>query len=107
MPYKDPERQRAAKAESARRHRAAGVEPRRGTRPPLLSGEVRVETARDVLAVLEAQVAAVLGDEELGTAERARVIATLAGVALRAIEAGDLAARVEALERVLRGREAE
>jgi hypothetical protein len=41
-----------------------------------------------------------------GTAERARTIATLAGVALRAIEAGELAARVEALESVLRGREA-
>ncbi len=44
---------------------------------------------------------AVLEDEELGTAERARLTATLAGVALRAIEAADLAGRVEALEHVL------
>jgi hypothetical protein len=106
MPYKDPERQRLAKAEHARRRRAAGVEPRRGTLDPLLSGDVRLATARDVLTVIEGQIAAVLGDEELGTAERARVIATLSGVALRAIEAGDLAGRLEALERHLQGRAA-
>jgi hypothetical protein len=80
----------------------SGVEPKRGT--PLVSGEVRVATARDVLGVIEGQVAAVLGDGELGTAERARVCATLAGVALRAIEQADLAARVEALERALGAR---
>jgi hypothetical protein len=104
MPYRDPERQRAAKREHARRKRAAGVEPKRGTRTPLVSGEVRIETARDVLGVIESQVAAVLGDEELGTAERARTVATLCGCALRAIEAADLAARVEALERALEAR---
>ena len=102
MPYKNPDRQRAAKAEHARRKRAAGVEPKRGT--PLVSDEIRIATARDVLGVIEGQVAAVLGDGELGTAERARVGATLAGVALRAIEAADLAARVEALERALGAR---
>jgi hypothetical protein len=53
-----------------------------------VSGEIRIATARDVLGVIEGQVAAVLGDGELGTAERARVCATLAGVALeRALEA--------------------
>jgi hypothetical protein len=104
MPYKNPERQRAAKAEHARRQRAGGVEPKRGT--PLVSGEVRLATARDVLTVIEGQVAAVLGDETLGTAERARVCATLCGVALRAIEGGDLAARIEALERHLEARAA-
>ena len=101
MPYKDPQRQRAAKAEHARRKRAAGVESKRGTHQPLLSGQVRLATARDVLALLQSQVEAVLGDDELGSAERARVITLLAGTALRAIEAGDLAARLEALERAL------
>jgi hypothetical protein len=104
MPYKNPDRQRAAKREHARRKRAGGVEPKRGT--PLLSGDVRIATARDVLGVIEGQVAAVLDDGELGTAERARTIATLSGVALRAIEAADLAARVEALERALEARPA-
>jgi hypothetical protein len=102
MPYKNPDRQRAAKAEHARRKRVAGVEPKRGT--PLVSGEIRIATARDVLGVIEGQVAAVLSDGELGTAERARTAATLCGVALRAIEAADLAARVEALERALEAR---
>jgi hypothetical protein len=48
---------------------------------------VRIATARDVLGMIEGQVAAVLADGELGTAERARTIATLSGVALRAIGA--------------------
>jgi hypothetical protein len=107
MPYKNPDRQRAAKREHARRTRAASVEPTRGTgRRPLVSGEVRLGTARDVLGVIEGQVAAVLADTELGTTERARTAATLCGVALRAIEQADLAARVEALERALEARPA-
>jgi hypothetical protein len=70
----------------------------------LLPADVRIETARDVLAVLECQVRAVLADEALGTVERARVVATLAGASLRAIEAADLAGRVEAIENVLGAR---
>jgi hypothetical protein len=102
VPYRDPDRQRAAKAESARRARSGTP---RGTRP-LVSGELRITTARDVLAVIDGQVDAVLGDDALGTAERARVLATLCGCALRSIEAADLAARVEALERALESRRA-
>jgi hypothetical protein len=67
---------------------------------------VRVATAKDVLTIIESQIVEVLADGELGTAERARTIATLAGVALRAIEQADLAARVEALERALEARPA-
>ena len=104
MPYANPDRQREANAEHMRRRRASGVEPSRGTLAPLLSTDVRVETARDVLAVLEGQTRAGLADEALGTAETARVIATLAGVSLRAIEAADLASRVEAIEDVLNDR---
>ena len=56
---------------------------------PLIS-EVRLATAKDVLAVIESQIEAVLADAKLGTAERARRAATLCGIALRAIEAGEL-----------------
>jgi hypothetical protein len=101
MPYSDPARQRAAKAEHARRKRAAHVEPKRGTLRPLLDEPTRLRSAEDVLAVIEGQVAAVVEDEVLGTAERARTVATLAGVALRAVEAANLAARIEAIEAVL------
>ncbi len=100
MPYSDPDMQRAAKREHMRRRRASGTE--RGALGPLVAGEPRLRRAADVLAVLDAQVSAVLGAAELGTAERARLIATLAGVSLRAIEASDLAARLEAVEQVLR-----
>jgi hypothetical protein len=80
----------------------------RGTGGPLLDGEIRVRRAADVLGLLDGQVAAVLADAQLATGERARLIVGLAGAALRAIEAADLAGRVAALERVLadRGRDA-
>jgi hypothetical protein len=48
--------------------------------------------------VIKGEIAAVLADDELGTAERARVVATLSGVALRAIESGDPAGRLDRLE---------
>ena len=100
MPYADPDMQRVANREHMRRRRASR------TLGPLVTGELRLRKAADVLAVLDNQVAAVLDDEALSTAERARLIATLAGVALRAIEASDLAARLEAVEHVLRARTA-
>jgi hypothetical protein len=106
MPYKDKSRQRAAQAEHARRKRATSVEPSRRTLGPLPSGEARLATAKDVLVVIESQIEAVLDDEQLGTAERARTAGTLCGIALRAIEQADLAARVEALERALEARRA-
>jgi hypothetical protein len=82
------------------------LEPKRGTRTPLVSSEVRLETARDVLSAIERELGEVVGDGELGTAERARTVATLCGVALRAIEQAELAGRVEALERALEARPA-
>jgi hypothetical protein len=106
VPYKDLDRQRAAQAEHARRKRAAGIEPCRRTLAPLLDGDTRLRTAQDVLAVIESQIEAVLADGDLGTAERARTAATLCGIALRAIEQADLAARVESLERALEARRA-
>jgi hypothetical protein len=59
-----------------------------------------------VLTVIEVEVAAVLPEEDLGTAERARTITSLAGMALRAIESANIVARVEALERALEARRA-
>ena len=64
----------------------------------------RLKTAADVIGLLEEQIAAVRDEPEASTLEKARCIGYLAGISLRAIEAGDLAARLEALEAILKER---
>jgi hypothetical protein len=102
MAYKDPNQQRAYKREWARMRRAGERGTPGGTQLPL---EFRLRTAQDILALLEEQVKAVRGDSEAGTLEKARTIGYLAGIALKAVETADLAARLEALEAVLKGRD--
>jgi hypothetical protein len=100
MPYKDPEARRT--------YDTAYKQLRRGGGPalsnPLVPPEVRLQTARDVLALLAEQVNAVQAAPDADPLEKARVVGFLAGVALRAIEAGDQQARLEALERTLKMR---
>lgn len=94
MPYKDPESRRAYQRE---RNRLRG----RGSLSPVtlpLPTPFRLKTAQDAVAVLEQQMGAVVADTEAGTLEKARVIGYLVGVSLKAIEQGDLAARLEKLE---------
>lgn len=101
MAYKDPEKQRRAKRESARRCRAARI----GTRvEPTVPVPLRLETARDVLELVAEEIRNVKADAELKTGERARTVGYLATIMLKAIEAADMAGRVEALERVLLSR---
>jgi hypothetical protein len=105
VPYADPEERRAYQREYKRGARAAdGSNPPSTPRLTLLPEGFRLKAAADVLALLEEQVEAVRADETAGTLERARCIGYLAGVSLRAIEAGQLAARLEALERALANR---
>lgn len=66
---------------------------------------VHLKTVADVLALLEEQVEAVRGDDEAGPLQRARIVGYLAGIALRAIETGNLAVRIEMLEMVLKQRD--
>jgi P27 family predicted phage terminase small subunit len=61
-------------------------------------------TAADVRDFLKEQVDAVMNDPELTTLEKARCVASLGRVTLQAIEDGDTAARLEALEAVLKAR---
>jgi len=96
MPYKNPEKQRAAVREAQRRRRAGERKARRETLPEL--AELRYQTARDVLELLSSQVQAVESDADLGTVERARCIGYLAGLLLRAVEQGDLEDRLAQLE---------
>jgi hypothetical protein len=63
---------------------------------------VAFDTPADVVAVIAEQVNAVRADPWADPAEKARTLGFLAGVALRAMEAKDLAARLEAVERVLK-----
>jgi hypothetical protein len=64
----------------------------------------RIQTAQDVIALLQEQIQAVRADREASTLEKARMIGHLARLALKAIEAGNVVARLEALEAVLKQR---
>ena len=99
MPYADPDRARDYQREYRRTRRAGDSCTSRCTSP--LPLPFRLQTAADVLALIEEQVEAVRSEAEAGTLEKARTVGFLAGVALKAIEAGNLAARVEMLEAVL------
>lgn len=102
MPYKDPEKRRASVREAVRRRQAAEPKPR--TKPLPALTELQYATARDVLGLLNGQISAVDGDAEAGTLEKARCIGYLASLLLRAIETGDLAERLAALEKLIEER---
>lgn len=103
MPYKDPADRRAYDADYKRLRRAGCPT----LSSPLVPPEVRLQTARDVLQLLADQVNAVRAAAEADPLDKARTIGFLAGIALRAIEAGDQQARIEALERALKVRATE
>jgi hypothetical protein len=63
-----------------------------------------LQDARDVVHLVHEQVEAVRADGTATALERARVIGYLAAIARKAIETGNLAARLEMLEAVLRQR---
>jgi len=59
-------------------------------------GDIALQTAGDILGLLEREINAVLRLEP--GHRRARTIGYLAGIGLRALETSELAARIEALE---------
>ena len=101
MPYRDPDDRRTYDRERKRLERVGCPTPRPTVHP--LPPGFRLKTAADIVALVEGQVTAVCA-AELGALERARCLGYLASVALRAIETGDLAARVEAIEAMLKRR---
>ena len=103
MPYRDPERRALYQREYKRLKRAGECQTPSQT---LIPAPFRLKTAHDVLVLLGEQVQAVRDEPAAGTLEKARCIGYLAGVALKAIEAGDLTARLEAVEAVLKARRA-
>jgi hypothetical protein len=103
MPFADRDKARDYQRSYRREQRAAGCTGA-GTTLPL---EFRLQTAQDVIDLLQEQVAAGRADQEAGTLEKARVVGYLAAVTLKAIEAGNTAARLEALEMILKQRNGE
>ncbi len=77
---------------------SAGAGRKASTVPP----SFRLRSAADLVGLLEQQIIAVGADEEAGTFEKARLIAHLCGISLKAIEASHLVGRLEALEAVLK-----
>ncbi len=61
-----------------------------------------LDAAGDVLAIVEEAIREAWRDGAADPLDRARTLGYLAGVAIKALEARDLTARVEALERVLK-----
>lgn len=103
MPFANPEHARQYQRQYRRTRRSGDLCTTPCTSPVPLP--FRLQTAQDVIDLLQEQVALVRTDETAGAIEKARAIGFLAGVALRAIEAGNLAARLEALELALKQRE--
>lgn len=99
MPYRDPEARRAYD----RQRKRTGRSDSPTGRPPL-PADYRLRRVEQVLELLQEQIQALRDDQTISTAERARTIGFLCSTSLRAIEAADLAGRVEALEQVLRQR---
>jgi hypothetical protein len=101
MPYKDPEKRRAVVRESVRRSRAGESKPARKPLPELEA--LRLKTAKDVIGALEEQLNIVRGSQEVGVAERARIVGYLGSILLRAFEQADLTDRLEVLEGRMEG----
>lgn len=105
MAFKDPQRRRLYHREYARLRRGRVCQTQNQTpRQTPVTSEYHVRTAKQVLLLLEEQIQHVRACEDAGTLEKARTIVLLAGAALRAVEAADLAGRVEAIEQSLKTR---
>ena len=100
MPFADADKRREYDADYKRKARAAEPCPTRRSLPV----EFRAKTAADVLGLLNEQLDTLRQDASLGSVERAKAVGYLADIMLRAIEAGDVAARLEALEAILKSR---
>ena len=102
MPFSNPDRARSYQREYRRTRRTGDSCTTPCTSP--IPTAFRLQTAQDVIDLLEEQVELVRAAPDAGALEKARAVGFLAGVALRAIEAGNVAARLEALEATLKHR---
>lgn len=101
MPHKDPEKNRQYHREYQRQRRSGLT----ACQTLNLGGPARIQTAQDVLDLLEHTINDVR-EADADALVKARCIGYLAGVTLKAIETADLEARVEAVEETLKTRKA-
>lgn len=105
MPYKDPEKRRAYNREYQRMRRAGQPRGSRGIEVLHPSNLQQTETARDLLLILGYLIGEVLRSKQGDAFIKARTVAYVVSVALRAIETSDLEARLTNLEnKVIGGR---
>jgi tellurite resistance protein len=97
MPFSDPEARRRYDRERRRLERAS-----RRSSVTALHPQVRLRMASDVEAILAQAVDLARNDGSARDVEKARALTQIASVALRLVETSDLAARLEALEQVLK-----
>lgn len=100
MAYKDPEKRRAYMREYHRARRNGGQTPRNN----LIPIEMRIQTAQDVLDLMNTQVNAVLNDKSITVLEAARCITYMCGTMLKAVEVVEMLPRLEAIESVMQAR---
>ena len=98
MPFSDAEKNREYQRDYQRAKRASEAKPRRVK--PLTADEVR--TARGIRDELAEQIA-IVSSAKADALMKARCIAFVASVALRAVETADLEARLTELEQQLKG----
>lgn len=103
MPIKDPEKRRAYDRDRKRIGRS-GQNPTLSPTVLELPAEYRLAKANDILAILTEQLEEVRNDKEVKSTEQARCVGYLCGVALKAIEASDMAQRIADLERTIKKR---
>ena len=101
MPFADPEQRREYDTQYKRERRAGVPCP---PRESALPADFRTRTAKDIVELLADEITGLRENSQLGHIERSRLIGTLCSVLLRAVEAADIAGRVEALESVLKSR---
>lgn len=101
MPYSDPEKQRAAQREYARRRRTASQagsdRTPTGNVEPLLPPTAQMDSADDVIDMLARHLRAIDASQAADVLMKGRVAAQVAGSLLRAIDARD-AARIRDVE---------
>jgi hypothetical protein len=103
MGYKDPERRRSYNREYQRLRRAGQPTGSRGIEVIRVSNLQQTETARGLLRILGRLIGDVLESEQGDVFMKARTVAYVVSVALRAVETSDLETRVSNLENKIMG----